>query len=83
MEHVRELHERATQDFLMLLDETNKETLAISATTTVADWPKIEHLVRVRRPRSAAYHSPCQLTPGYVSCCVCRVVLRSCGAVVS
>lgn len=46
LEHVRELHERATQDFLMLLDETNKETMAISATTTVADWPKIEHLVR-------------------------------------
>jgi hypothetical protein len=48
MEHVSELHERARQDFLTLLDETNKETMAISASTTVADWPKIERLVRVR-----------------------------------
>jgi hypothetical protein len=85
LEHVRELHERATQDFLMLLDETNKETMAISATTTVADWPKIEHLVRVRRLEAAFLfsfsHPPPTDTCAFVLCCVC-VVLWSCGAVV-
>lgn len=47
-EHQRDLHDKARHDFMALLEETNKETMAITPTTTVADWPKIEQLIRVR-----------------------------------
>lgn len=47
MEHLRELYEKAKNDFLALLEATNKETMAITTTTTADDWPKIEELIRV------------------------------------
>lgn len=46
LEHLRELYEKAKNDFLALLEATNKETMAITTTTTADDWPKIEELIR-------------------------------------